>query len=250
MTNNLLFTSNNVGEAFAGQTLIEHFGAEVFVGSSIEIKLQELSRVIYHEVADPDYYGATISYTNDKTYIALNSFHPLRTRYFTAAHELWHVLGLDRIENIDLEKAAERFAAALMMPESLIRQLWGRFDKQTPIEKMVLTIADMASTPYRATVKRIVELKLPRSSKLPDHSETEWVSLRKKMNVPPSPLDLPLPFIQFTHYEQLIDRALDTGLFDPLSSSIKLAQFSPEKAQAYQDAIVQNLHNEQDGTSE
>ncbi len=251
MTKNLLFTSKNVGEAFAGQALAEHFGAEVFIGPSIEMKLQELASVVYHEVPDSNYYGATISYSSEKTYIALNTFHPLRIRYFTAAHELWHVLGLDKIGgNIDLEKAAERFAAALMMPESLIRLLWGRLSKNSSVEQIVFMLADMASTPYRATAKRLIELNLLRPSKHPDLVEEDWTALRKKLNLPPSPLDMPLSIVQFNRYEQNIERALESGLTDRLSAASKLTNFSPEKAAEYQSHIVQGIQNESGGTEE
>lgn len=39
--------ADRVGEAFALQVLSEHFGAEIFIGSSIETKIEELASVVY-----------------------------------------------------------------------------------------------------------------------------------------------------------------------------------------------------------
>lgn len=75
---------------------------------------------------DPEFYGATITIDRgNRKYVLLNTKKSLRLRYFTASHELWHVLDIHEMVKDDMhhERSAERFAAALMLPESLVRSL-------------------------------------------------------------------------------------------------------------------------------
>lgn len=240
--------SEQVGEAFAYQVLFEHFGAEIFIGPGIELKLQELAHVIFQDVPDKEYYGATVTYKTGQTFVSINTQQPLRIRYFTAAHELWHLLGLGEIivEEINHERAADRFAAALMMPASLICLLWERLRKDFGIEKAVIMIADMASAPYEAVVRRIHELKLSSSSSLPKYSELEWVNQRKSLQLTESPLDKPFSFARFNKYEQDIEKAVNKRILNNLDAANKLAHLSPGIAKDYQQRAMNKLLSVQD----
>lgn len=224
--------AEKVGEAFAHEVLSEQFGLEVFIGSSIEIKLHEYSHVIYRNVDDENYHGATVIYNTGEVFVALNTSLPLRTRYFTAAHELWHVLKIKEMidKDINVERAADRFAAALMMPAPLIRSLWGIFIKNMEPEKAILMIADMASAPYEAVARRVHELHLPKSSSVKDRKDNEWIALRKGYNLPDSPLDRPLPFVNFADYTETIETEIENGELDYIEGATKLSKTSIEKA--------------------
>ncbi|USL45891.1 ImmA/IrrE family metallo-endopeptidase [Priestia megaterium] len=236
--------AEKVGEAHAYQVLNEHFGSDVFIGSSIEIKLHELSHVIYRDVDDEKYQGATVTYTTGEVFVVLNTHLPLRTRYFTATHELWHVLKIkDMINNeIDEERAADRFAAALMMPEPLVRSLWDNLVKDIEPEKAVIMIADMSSAPYEAVARRVFELDLPNASeRMKNYKEQEWIAFRQRFNLPESPLDRPLPFVSFAKYAESIENEIAKGELDHIQGATKLANSSIEKAKELQAKAMDKM---------
>lgn len=252
--------ADRVGEAFALQVLSEHFGSEIFVGSSIELKIEELASVVYKEIKDPDFFGATITIDRgNRKYVLLNTSKPLRLRYFTASHELWHVLDISEMvkDDIDYERAADRFAAALMLPVSLVRSLVQSFkeDHKTESEekRIVIRIADISSAPYVAVAKRLVELNLTSNKKLADYSEKDWINIRKELNIVESPLDQPLCINRFTDYEERIAEEVQNGELDYLEASKRLASVSPkksveyaEKRSAYVNKVMQEIENEDD----
>jgi Zn-dependent peptidase ImmA (M78 family) len=232
--------ADRVGEAFALQVLSEHFGAEIFIGSSIEMKIEELASVVYKEIEDPEFFGATITLDRgNRKFVLLNTCKSLRLRYFTAAHELWHILNICAMikDDIDQERAAERFAAALMLPESLVRSLvrsFGENNKDENEEKrLVIRIADISSAPYVAIAKRLVELNLTTNKKLADYSEKDWIKIRKDLNIVESPLDIPLLINRFTAYEERIAQEVQNGELNYLEASKRLANVSPDKSIEY-----------------
>lgn len=246
--NTLRSQSEKVGEAFAHQVLNEHFGAEVFIGSGVEMKLQELVQVIYQAVPDLSYYGATVCYPSGEKFVAINTSHPLRVRYFTAAHELWHVLGMKEmmVNQLDHERAADRFAAAMMMPGTLIRLLWSKLKKDTGSQKAIIMIADLASVPYEAMARRVKELDLPISTDLLKITDSEWIALRQQYQFTDSPLDQSFPLTQFNQYETVIAEAMKQNKLDLLEAASKLSHTSPLKAQAYQQEAVGQMISMQD----
>lgn len=235
--------SEQMGEAFAHQFLSEHFGAEAFVGSGVEIKLQELAHIIYQDVPEPSYFGATICFSSGNKYVALNTHQSLRVRYFTAAHELWHVLGYKEMmsEQLDHERAADRFAAALMLPGTLIRLLWPKLKKKMEQEKAIILIADMASAPYEATARRVNELSLPISSELFKYTDNEWIETRKKYLLPDSPLDQSFSLEAFNKYEKVVAKAVQSNMLEPLEAASQLAQVAPAEAKKYQQEALSKL---------
>lgn len=240
MTNHHVTKADRVGEAFALQVLSEHFGSEIFIGSSIELKIEELASIIYKEIEDPKFYGATITVKRgNRKYVLLNTFQSLRLRYFTAAHEFWHVLDISTMvkDDIDYERAAERFAAALMLPESLVRSLVHSLqdvhEKEAEEKRIVIRIADISSAPYVAVAKRMVELRLTNNKKLADYSEKDWIKIRKELNIVESPLDQPLPINRFTDYEDRVAEEVKTGNLNYIEASKRLANVSPEKSSEY-----------------
>ncbi|WP_411348434.1 ImmA/IrrE family metallo-endopeptidase [Paenibacillus sp. WLX2291] len=232
-----------IGEAFAGQVLYDYFGADIFIGSGIELKLSELASVVYQDVDDADYHGATIVYPSGQTFVALNTNDSLRLRYFTAAHELWHVLDLGNVldEHVDQEQVADRFAAALMLPEPLMRMLWGRLQKDTDIQKQILLIADLSCMPYQAVAKRLLELKLIRNHEWIDWKEAQWIQLRQHLNYPRSPLDVAQHLSRFHAYEQVMEQRIREHTADYLTAASKLAHTSPDQAAQYQKLASEQL---------
>ena len=240
MSNYHVSKADRVGEAFALQVLSEHFGSEIFIGSSIELKIEELASIVYKEIEDSKFYGATITIKREnRKYVLLNTCQSLRLRYFTAAHELWHVLDINTMvkDDIDHERAAERFAAALMLPESLVRSLVHSlqevYEKEVEEKRVVIRIADISSAPYVAVAKRMVELKITKNKGLADYSEKDWIKIRNELNIVESPLDQPLRINRFTDYEERIAKEVQNGDLNYIEASIRLANVSPEKSVEY-----------------
>lgn len=221
-----------LGEAFALQVLNAYFGGKGFIGASVEIKLAELSSVIYQDVDDLDYYGATItSKRSQKKYVALNTRQSLRLRYFTACHELWHVLNMKDMmnKNIDEERASEQFALALMLPAHMMKLIWYGV-KKSEEEKRIIQIADMASAPYVVVAKRLVDLNLKNTKWLTKEKQKEeyWIALRETLGIVPSPLDGPYPYVNFKEYEDVILESVKNNELTLVEASTKLALLSPK----------------------
>ncbi|MDT3425205.1 Zn-dependent peptidase ImmA (M78 family) [Paenibacillus forsythiae] len=232
--------SEQMGEGFAYEVLTEQFGAETFIGSGVEDKLREHAPVIYQNIPDLLFYGATVSFGPDDKYVMLNTHQPLRSRYYTAAHELWHVLDFEHLmsDQLDMERAADRFAAALMMPRAIIRLLWPKLKKKLEAHKAVILIADMAAVPYEAVVRRIHELDLPISTGLLKITDAEWKEQRGKLSLPASPFDEAYTEESFERYANIVDLALEQDKLSLLEASGLLAHIAPQKAREYQEVAL------------
>lgn len=222
--------AEKTAEAFAAGFLDDAFGHDLFLGSQIERLLAEKVHVIYQYIEDELFYGAAITHETGEKFVVLNSFHPLRIRYFTAAHELWHLLEASEMqsEEFDHERAADRFAACLMLPKPLVLSLWHRFKNQFSEEHAVLFIADLAAAPYKTVERRMKEVgeKIKVS-----YSEHEWRNIRENYSLPLSPLDLAIHDTQFRAYEKQVLMHVEEGLHR-LSASNKLAVFAPKISEA------------------
>ncbi|WP_158701639.1 ImmA/IrrE family metallo-endopeptidase [Lentibacillus sp. Marseille-P4043] len=252
--------ADRIGEAFALQVLSEHFGTETFIGSSIELKVEELASIVYKEIRDPDFFGATITLKRDnRKYVLLNTSQTLRHRYFTAAHEFWHVLNINSMikDDIDPERAADRFAAALMLPESLVRSLIRSLQeddkKEQEEKKIVIRISDISSAPYVAVVKRLVELKLTDNKGLAELSDKDWTEIRRELNIVESPLDQPQRINRFTDYEERIAQEVQDDNLNFIEASKRLATVSPEKSAEYAqlraaevEKVMDEIENDED----
>lgn len=230
-----------VAEAFAADFLEETTANTIFIGSHIERILASKAKVIYQFVEDPAYFGAAISHESGIQFIALNTFHPLRVRYFTAAHELWHLSEASQLqdEDFDHERAADRFAAAIMLPKAITKDLWLKFKKLYEPKEAIIHIADFSEVPYEAVVRRLKELEIPLSGL--NFSEEEWKSERIRLDLPESTLDLPQPLERFTAYEHTVEEALEKGSLDSLAASNKLRKYNTQLARTIQEQEVKRV---------
>jgi Zn-dependent peptidase ImmA (M78 family) len=245
---NRALQAEKVAEAFAHEFLEDHYGKEIFTGALIERVLEEKATVIYQYVEDPNYFGAAVSHKVGEHFIVLNTFHSLRTRYFTAAHELWHLAEVSKMqdEGFDHERAADRFAAAIMLPKHSVKELWGKFKKQYGTDQAVIHIADLAAVPYITVVRRLKELDIITNG-LSSVTEEDWIQKRKEFDLPETALDQPHPWVRFTAYEKIVDKGIHQGLLDPLVGANKLAKIAPEQAQKWHEkvrTIIQEDHDD------
>ncbi|TFD94417.1 ImmA/IrrE family metallo-endopeptidase [Jeotgalibacillus sp. R-1-5s-1] len=230
--------AEKVAEAFASSFLDEAMSHDLFIGSHIERLLADYVHVIYQDVDDPAYFGASITHKSGEQFVALNTFHSLRTRYFTAAHELWHLTEGSSLQDdsFDHERAADRFAAAIMMPSTLTKTLWQKFKKQYSAEEAILHIADMAEVPYVSVVRRVNEL----TGSVPflKRKEEEWKQIRDQSGFPASALDLPSRDTRFSSYEKIIKKYVEQQKLDELTAANKLTSFAPKVAERYQAYVL------------
>lgn len=240
MTMKMIKISEQVASQYAVEFLRKYAGDEVFLGSDIEQLLADEAILIYQDVSDPEYYGASICY-KDTHLIAINTRQPLRSRYYSAAHELWHLLHksgetpiADTIENFDHERAADHFAACLMLPDKLVQSLM--ISNKGSLETLVFKIADLSSMPYVAVVRKLQELGKKIKKKLSDRNEADWVIARDKLDLSPSVLDKPDSLIRFTALSNRVSELLDKDeLTLELAANI-LKHADPKKAEEYWQA--------------
>lgn len=218
--------AEKTAEAFAAGFLNDTFGQDLFLNSQIERVLAGKVHLIYQFIDDASFYGAAITHENGEQFVVLNTAHALRTRYFTAAHELWHLSDASKMQkdDFDHERAADRFAASLMLPKPLVKSLWKQFKSQWNEEQAILYIADLSAAPYKTVERRIREVGEVIKK---NHTEEEWKKLREKYFLPTSPLDSAIAENKFSAHENQVKLHLNKGL-DPLTASNKLAHFSPK----------------------
>lgn len=232
--------AENLAEGFANSFMQNNFGDEFFIGSTIEELIQDYALVNYQDVDDPEYFGAAI-FIGDKSQIVINTHQRLRTRYYSVAHELCHILvangQLPSIQtlNTDIEKerAADHFAAALMLPSILIRRFWNatKVHDKSNNERIIFRLADLSSMPYEAVERRVRELKL---TKLPlewkQRTESDWITRREQLGLIESPLDFAKPHVGFSALSQVISDELEEQ-FITTDDAIAMLQYAdPEKS--------------------
>lgn len=238
---NRTLQAESTAEAFAASFLDDAvFGHRLFIGAHIERLLAKKVNLIYQFIEDEEFFGAAITHEKGEEFISLNSYHPLRMRYFTAAHELWHLSEGSKIQGkeFDHERAADRFAAAIMLPKILTKELWNKFVNDYGAEEAVIHIADLAAVPYLAVVRRIKELG--EKIKLSSCMELDWVEKRKELGLPPSPLDQPMPITRFEQYKYVVKESVEKRGLDKLAAANKLISFAKELSEEYQTDALQS----------
>ncbi|UUX33370.1 ImmA/IrrE family metallo-endopeptidase [Fundicoccus culcitae] len=231
-------TNNQVAEIadiYASVFLKKYFGEEVFLGSVIERVLSKKAHIIYQNVDDPSYYGATV-HMLDKQIIAINTAQPLRIRYYSAAHELWYLLyDADELpikyDGFEHERVAEQFATRVMLPDGLVRTLLRMIDGT--IENKVIEIADLSSMPYVIVTNRLKELGARVSATLMEREEEDWIKVRKLLGYPPSVLDKSDAFKQFWALSKEVEQQLETKEITLEIAANLIKHIDPEQAEKY-----------------
>ncbi len=143
--------------------------------------------------------------------ILVNRGEPLGRRNYDLAHELFHLLTWDRMppERLDpepsgggekgtarrVEKLAENFAAALLMPEESVRELWDARESEVAVAQWIALVADDFGVSGSALKWRLYNLKLLRKGELPDDAEIREGHTGEERYRP-----TPMPFSQaFVH---------------------------------------------------
>lgn len=221
--------SEQISEIMA-KSVIDKCGIQGFIGTSIETFLTINNNIlIYKYIKDSKFFGFAAK-GKGKTFIVLNTYHNLRLRYYTCAHEMWHVLkdkDFLNVEGIDEERAADHFAASLMLPENAVLEIYNNLKKSSTDQLLILfAIADASHMPYLSVERRFCELNLKRNEigqfihstkekyaslegkKISETEfiEAEFIELRSKYGLPPSEDDKADQLNSFPAYESIIKR--------------------------------------------
>ncbi|MFJ7982189.1 ImmA/IrrE family metallo-endopeptidase [Lysinibacillus xylanilyticus] len=236
-----------IAEALGTSFIHDKFGHDLFIGGQIEHILAERAIIIYQYVEDEKFYGVAVTHENGEQFIALNTYHPLRTRYFTASHELWHLTNFVDLDNefFDHERAADRFAAAIMLPKTLIKDLWNKFIAMYDVESSIIHLSDFAQVPYLAMVRRVKELGFKIPSLLVNRTEHEWKDRRIELGFPYSYLDEPMNETRFKAYEDVVKQNVEHIGLDTLIAANKLVKFAPKQAKQYQKMLYTGVNDEE-----
>ncbi|KRL75564.1 ImmA/IrrE family metallo-endopeptidase [Secundilactobacillus paracollinoides] len=238
--------ANYAAESFLSQYL----NPDIFIGSEIETILGEQTTLIYQNVDDSSYSGAAILYQGH-SFVALNTHQSLRNRYFSAAHELWHLcitsdlLGTSadilrdqaKRTGFDTERAADHFAAAILMPQNAIRLSWHKLvresDDDGQLKRAVIRIANVAAVPYVAVARRLSELGLLDNPKIVKLTEKKWQDFLATTDFPLSPLDQPVIFEKFAAFAHLTDDLVEKGQLSLMEAANLMTNVEPERAKQY-----------------
>jgi len=236
-----------LAEAFATSFIIDKYGHDLFIGGQIEHILADYANVIYQYVEDDEFFGVAVTHENGEQFIALNTYHPLRTRYFTASHELWHLTKYKDLDSeiFDHERAADRFAAAIMLPKALVEALWNKFKALNDAESSIIHLSDLAQVPYLTMVRRVKELGFKIPTSLLNRTEHEWIDRRIELGFPYSNLDEPVKETRFNAYEGVVKQNVEHIGLDTLIAANKLAKFAPKQAEQYQKMLYLGVNNEE-----
>lgn len=236
--------AEDTAEAFAADFLEQVIDSQVFIGAYIEQALAKRANLIFQYVEDDSYFGVAIKHMSGEEFIALNSYQPLRMRYFTAAHELWHLSEASewQVNGFDHERAADRFAAAIMLPKGTTKEVWEKLKDGYDTKSAIIYLADMAQVPYVSVVRRLRELNY-RFSDLSEQ-EADWREERNRLGIAPSPLDQAQRFESFVAYEQVVVKAVEEKRLTRLNAANKLSVYRPDLAKTLQEDEISRLQED------
>ncbi|MCI0434444.1 MAG: XRE family transcriptional regulator [Gemmatimonadetes bacterium] len=126
----------------AGESLVELWGLGERPAESLQRAMEDDLRVLVLYVDAPAGISGAASQVTGLNTVLVNRAEPEGRRHYDLAHELFHLLTWDvmppeRVESTDVprggkgkrvEQLAEHFAAAVLMPESAVRNRWQSHD--------------------------------------------------------------------------------------------------------------------------
>lgn len=75
--------------------------------------------------------------------------------HFIAIHELWHLseVSIYQVNGFDHERAVDRFVAALMLPKSMTKEVWGKLKALYETNLSITYLADIAEVSNVSVVR-------------------------------------------------------------------------------------------------
>lgn len=153
---------HTVSEKLASEFLAKIAMKNDFIGSGLETIVQKQGiNLMFKSIEDTHFFGMSASGKGAK-FIGINTMHNKRIQTFTLAHEFWHFFNeITHYSIKEDERAADHFAASLLLPEQKVRTIYSMYKKSGWSEISILfIIADYSQCPYETVYKRFQELHL------------------------------------------------------------------------------------------
>jgi len=225
----------NIAALFAEQTAAKFLTATPtnggFIGADIERLLAERATVIYRDVADVTYYGASI-HLKQQNFAILNTAQSLRQRYYHAAQMLWELTATSYQTNVT---ASTVFTVAIMLPSRHTIATWHRLRRKSDSAAMALVqLADQTAMPYQVVTQRLAALQVLTPSDRLCLSEADWLTWRTAHHSFPSALDRPLHLVHFDRLTTDVMRYLEHDQLTTRDAARLLYNANPDLAQHYE----------------
>ncbi|MCM1024924.1 MAG: ImmA/IrrE family metallo-endopeptidase, partial [Roseburia sp.] len=163
---------------FVDQKRIEEHIVNQVIRDDVFALLEKHCIVLYYPLEDDKIEGCHIIKplgATEEQFVFINTTKAVQEQTWTAAHELGHVWKIDRYvmdqlgrPDLDPEAVVNRFAAELLLPESIFRaevqqrlQEYGYQGPAMSTETMVRLVTYLMNyfcTPYKAVIRRFIEL--------------------------------------------------------------------------------------------
>ena len=203
----------------AGESVAERWQLGPCPAETLRSAMERLASILVLDVDAPSGISGAASRVPRLNCVLVNRRDAERRRNFDLAHELFHLLTWDtmppeRAEDVSVprtgkgwrvERLAENFAAAVLMPEKFLRQRWEQQSAEADVHQRINEIADGFHVSGVACKWRLRNLGVLRR---PDLAEVDDRSLAANEHSP----DAPLEVLAFSR--PFIDRvvvAVDTG---------------------------------------
>ena len=203
----------------AGESVAQRWQLGSCPAATLRSAMERHASILVLDIDAPDGVSGAASRVPGLNCVLVNRRDPERWRNFDLAHELFHVLTWDtmppdRAEDVDVpsagkgwrvERLAENFAAAVLMPEAILRQRWEQQSGEADIHQRINEIAEGVRVSGVACKWRLHTLGVLKRSDLAEIDDRCLATNGHSPDVPPEVLAFSRPFLD------RVVVALDTG---------------------------------------
>jgi XRE family transcriptional regulator, fatty acid utilization regulator len=185
----------------AGESLVRRWGLGKRPAESLRRAMEEELRILVLHVDAPAGISGAASQVSGLNTVLVNRAEPEGRRHYDLAHELFHILTWDvmppdRLESADVprggrtrrvEQLAENFAAAVLMPETVLRERWQSRDRYTDLHEWLNATAEDLRVSAVACKWRCHNLGLLSQADVLDINDQLLVANGRPSDAAPSP---------------------------------------------------------------
>ncbi|MCZ0936095.1 MAG: XRE family transcriptional regulator [Gemmatimonadetes bacterium] len=193
----------------AGESVADRWQLGSCPAAKLRSAMESRASILVLEVDTPLGVSGAASRVPGLSCVLVNRNDPARRRNFDLAHELFHLLTWDtmppeRTENVSVprtgkgwrvERLAENFAAAVLMPEKILRRRWKRPSGETGTHQRINEIADDFRVSGTACKWRLHNAGLLSRSDLAEIDDRRLVANGRSTDAPPGVPAFSKPFI-------------------------------------------------------
>ena len=203
----------------AGESVVDRWQLGSCPAATLRSAMERHASILVLDIDAPRGVSGAASRVPGVNCVLVNRRDPERRRNFDLAHELfrlltWDTIPPDRAENVNVpregkgwrvERLAENFAAAVLMPETILRRRWKRQSGEADVHRRINEIADGFRVSGVACKWRLHNLGVITKSDLADIDDRCLAANGHSPDAPSEVLAFSKPFID------RVAVALDTG---------------------------------------